>query len=141
MEVRTCRKCGRLFNYIGSGEEVCAFCKANEDEVFKKVKDYLYEHKGVGFYELKEATEVDAEMLRKWLKEGRIEFAKGVESGLVCERCGEPIPSGRYCEKCKAEMAGDLKSVYPEKAKELAEKNIKARQEERERMRFLKNRK
>lgn len=140
MDVRTCKKCGRLFNYIGSGEEVCAFCKSREDDAFKKVKDYLYEHRGAGFYEVRENYDVDAELLRKWLREGRLEFAKGADSGLTCERCGAPIPSGRYCEKCKNEMANDLREVYPDQANAIAEKNMKARQDERERMRFLKSR-
>ena len=139
MDVRTCRRCGRLFNYL-SGDDTCPVCRNKEEDVFKSVKDYLYEHKGAGFYEVKDALGIEGDLLRKWLREGRIEFAHGTDSGIVCERCGQPIPSGKYCEKCKAEMAGDLKSVYPEKAKELAEKNMKARQEERERMRFLKSR-
>ena len=139
MEVRTCRKCGKLFNYI-AGEPLYAMCRENEEEVFRAVKNWLYDHKGANFYQVHDALQVDTDLLQKWVREGRLEFAKGVDSGITCERCGKPIPSGRYCEECKAELAGDLKSVYPEKAKELAEKNMKAKREEKDRMRFLRNR-
>ena len=139
MEVRACKRCGRLFNYI-AGEPVCPVCRQDEDELFRSVKEYLYSHKGANFYEVHDALDIDAELLKKWVREGRLEFAKGADSGLVCERCGVPIPAGRYCEKCKAELANDLREVYPEQAKAIAERNIKAKADEKERMRFLKNR-
>lgn len=139
MEVRACRKCGRLFNYI-AGEPLCPLCKENEEEVFRTVKNFLYEHKGANFYEVHDALDIDTDLLQKWVREGRLEFAKGADSGVTCERCGAPIPSGRYCEKCKNEMANDLREVYPDQANAIAEKNMKARQDERERMRFLKSR-
>ena len=34
---------------------------------------------------------------------------------LQCEKCGAPIRSGRFCEKCKYEMSMDLQSVLPKK--------------------------
>ena len=46
MNVRTCRKCGRLFNYI-TGYQICPACKEALEAKFQEVKEYVREHKGV----------------------------------------------------------------------------------------------
>jgi len=42
-DIRNCKRCGRLFNYIG-GRPICQDCKKQDEEEFKRVKEYLYEH-------------------------------------------------------------------------------------------------
>lgn len=38
-------------------------------------------------------------------------FSSGIDAGIVCENCGAPISTGRFCEKCKNSMINDLNSV------------------------------
>ena len=40
MEVRNCKGCGRLFNYIG-GVPLCGDCKAKLEDKFVEVKRYI----------------------------------------------------------------------------------------------------
>ena len=42
MDVRNCRKCGRLFNYA-MGPIVCQNCRESMEEKFQEVKKYVYE--------------------------------------------------------------------------------------------------
>ena len=66
MEVRNCKKCGKIFRY---------------------------------------------------LREGRIELIDKHGNGILeCERCGGHIKSGRYCEKCKAELQKELQGAVRKKS-------------------------
>ena len=40
MDVRNCRGCGRLFNYL-QGPHLCPACMQKLEEKFSQVKDYL----------------------------------------------------------------------------------------------------
>ena len=53
MDVKNCRDCGRLFNYIG-GVRLCADCKAKLEEKFTEVKRYIEEHKNATVPEVSE---------------------------------------------------------------------------------------
>lgn len=112
MDVRNCRNCGKLFNYV-SGPHVCPACREALEEKFKEVKKYVQDHKGVTIHDVSEACEVDPQQIRQWIREERLEFADGGVTGIFCEKCGDPIPTGRFCEKCKAEMTSNLSSVMP----------------------------
>ncbi len=134
MNVRNCRNCGKLFNYV-SGPPVCPACREALEEKFKEVKKYVQDHKGVTIHDVSEACEVDPQQVRQWIREERLEFADGGVSGIYCEKCGKAIPTGRFCEKCKAEMAGNLKSALPEKKKEMPKRSKDPR--DNPKMRFL----
>ena len=43
MEVRNCRNCGRLYNYMGGGYLICSLCKDELDKKFAEVKKYIRE--------------------------------------------------------------------------------------------------
>lgn len=43
MEVRNCRSCGRLFNYMG-GAPLCPACQKKLEEKFQEVKAFLEEN-------------------------------------------------------------------------------------------------
>ena len=47
MNVRNCRNCGQIFNYV-TGAPLCQICKARLEEKFQEVKKYIMEHRGVG---------------------------------------------------------------------------------------------
>ena len=64
MNVRNCRKCGRLFNYI-AGYQMCPACKEALETKFQEVKEYVRDHKGVGINDVAEACDVEASMIRQ----------------------------------------------------------------------------
>jgi len=110
MDVRNCRSCGKLFNYI-SGPYMCPACRDALEEKFQEVKKYIYEHKGVSVAAVAEECDVDAAQIRQWIREERLEFTAGTME-LGCEKCGAPITSGRFCANCKNSMVNSLNSAY-----------------------------
>ena len=103
MNVKNCRKCRRLFNYV-TGPFICPSCREALEEEFQKVKKYVEENKNQGIREVAEACEVEIQQIKDWVREERLQFSEDSAIGLNCERCGAVIRSGRYCDKCKAEM-------------------------------------
>lgn len=114
MNVRNCKLCGKLFNYL-SGPPMCPACREKMEEKFKEVKKYVQTHKGATIPEVSEECDVDPQQIRQWVREERLEFAGGGVTGINCEKCGAAISTGRFCEKCKMEMTNNLSSVLPTK--------------------------
>lgn len=117
MNVRNCRKCGKLFNYV-TGAPVCPACKEALEEKFREVKKYVQENKGVTIHDVVENCEIDAQQVRQWVREERLEFSGGGVTGITCEKCGAEIGTGRFCQKCKKEMTENLSGALPKKPKE-----------------------
>ena len=110
MDVKNCRKCKRLFNYIG-GQPICPACREELEKKFQEVKKYLIENKNATIPMVVENCDVDENQVRQWVREERLEFLSGIDAGVVCENCGTPISTGRFCDKCKTSMMNDLSSV------------------------------
>lgn len=113
-ELRNCRKCGKLFNYMG-GMPICITCK-NEDETdFKRIKKYLYENPGASISQVSSDLDITVEKIKRFLREGRLEVVgdDGIPI-LHCEKCGEPIKTGRFCDECSKDMSKELSSVANE---------------------------
>lgn len=132
MNVRNCRSCGKIFNYI-SGMPICPACKESTEAKYQKVKEYVREHKGVSVREVARECEVDEGQIRQWVREERLEFTTESGIGIACESCGTPIPTGRYCQQCKNALAGGLAAVGRQPVKP----EIKKQERESARMRFL----
>lgn len=111
MDVRNCKKCGRMFNYA-MGPVVCPRCKEDLEEKFQEVKKYVYDHPGCGIQEVSDECEVSTQQIKQWLKEERLEFSSDSQVLINCEKCGAPIRSGRFCDKCKNDMTHNLQSAY-----------------------------
>lgn len=110
MNVRNCRKCGRLFNYI-SGPSWCPACREQMEKKFQEVREYIRENPGVGIKQVSEACDVEPSQINQWLREERLELTEGSPLMLGCETCGALIRSGKYCNKCKSNLANGLQSV------------------------------
>lgn len=131
MEIKACKRCGRMFQYI-TGKPICPRCKKDEEEIFQKVKEYLRENVGATTQEVCEATGATVGMIQGFLREGRLEVTAHSPLALNCEQCGIKIRTGRMCDQCKAKLGnafeGAVKSM----------KTLKpAEHKEKERMRFL----
>ncbi|MBO6132832.1 MAG: flagellar protein [Lachnospiraceae bacterium] len=107
MDVRNCRKCGRIFNYTGSSR-ICPQCLEKQEEEFQKVKLYIRENPSTTVIQTAEACEVEVNQIKEWLRQERLTLSSSDSSELVCEMCGTPILSGRYCDKCRNQVANEL---------------------------------
>lgn len=112
MEVRNCKGCGKLFNYL-SGPPLCPSCSAALDAKFEEVKEYVYDHPRVGIQEVSEVMEVSISQIKQWIREERLAFAEDSMIGLECEGCGVTIKTGRFCKACKDKLAKGLSDLYP----------------------------
>ena len=134
MDVRNCRGCGKLFNYI-SGPFICPACREKMEAKFQEVKKYIQENPGSNVAGVAEACDIDPNQIRQWVREERLEFADDAAVGLNCERCGRSIKSGRFCEACKKDMANGFNSAIRPSAP--APEPVKKPTKESPKMRFL----
>jgi len=107
MDIRNCKTCGKIYNY--DGFKICLNCRRLEDENFKKVKEYIYDHPGANIQVVSEETDVPVNKILGYLREGRLELASGSALILECERCGVGINTGRFCNSCTKELERELK--------------------------------
>ncbi|MBQ7677982.1 MAG: flagellar protein [Lachnospiraceae bacterium] len=111
MEVRNCRSCRRLFNYLG-GQQVCPECKDKIEKRFFAVKEYIRENPHARMQEIADANEVTVVQLQQWVREERLQFASDSDIAISCEKCGRRIYTGRYCGDCKKNIAQGLTSAF-----------------------------
>lgn len=135
MNVRNCRKCGRIFNYV-IGPPICPVCKEAMQAKFQQVKDYIRENKTASIPMISKDCEVEVSQIHQWVREEKLEFAEDSPLGINCESCGTMIKSGRYCDKCKIEMANGLQNAMASVRKNTEVKK-KADPKSNARMRFL----
>lgn len=109
MELKNCRNCKKLFNYI-TGEPLCNGCKSAMEEKFQVVKEFVRENPGMNINEVAEECDVTVKQIKRWVREERLAFSDDSLVGLDCERCGKMIHSGRFCNDC----AGGLKNAFNE---------------------------
>lgn len=134
MNVRNCRKCNCLFNYV-SGPPICPACREKMEEKFQEVKKYIQEHEHASIPQVAEACDVSTNQIHQWLREERLELSSDSGITLTCENCGATIHTGRFCSKCKSSMANELGASIkkPESPKPAPKKDTK----ENPKMRFL----
>ncbi|MCR4956148.1 MAG: flagellar protein [Lachnospiraceae bacterium] len=132
MEVRNCKDCGRLFNYL-SGRPICPACQKKLEEKFAEVKQYIRDNGGATINQIAEANEVDPKQIKQWIREERLVISDDSPINIECESCGAPIKTGRYCAACTANMANNLGSAI----KKPKAAPVKQERDTRDRMRFL----
>lgn len=115
MNIRNCSKCGKIYAYDGTSK-LCPKCRKEEEEEFKRVKEYIYDHPEANIQLVSEETGVPVKKILRYLREGRLQL-KDEHNNLIlaCERCGKPIKTGRFCDMCVAELQRELKGVVAKK--------------------------
>lgn len=134
MNVMNCKGCGRLFNQFNN-EKICPDCTKKLEDKFQEVKTYLNEHPAASMNQVAEDNDVSTKQIKQWVREERLVFAEGSLDGIECEQCGALIRTGRYCDRCKANLTNTLSSALNRPKIEPPKK----KEREKERMRFLQN--
>ena len=133
MDVKNCKGCGRLFNYM-SGPSLCPVCREEMEKKFEQVKAYIYDNPKASMATVAEENEVSMKQIKQWIREERLILSEATVDGVTCEHCGVPIRSGKYCDKCKKNMANVLNSALDHsKSAEVDHRQ----QKDRDKMRFL----
>lgn len=137
MNVRNCRKCGRLFNYV-TGVSICPDCKAQSEEKFQLVKKYIQQHGRADMREVAAECGVDTSQIQQWIRQKRLQFSDDSPIKVACEMCGKMIGSGKFCAACKDSMARKLNSAMGLTGV-MVEAPTDHKKKEGSRMRFLDN--
>lgn len=141
MGIRNCARCGRIFNSV-TGRPICEVCRKELEEMYQKVKTFIKENPNHNIKEVSEECEVPEWQIKQWVREERLQFSRESKA-LLCERCGQPITTGRFCNSCKTDMANAIndamKPASEEKQEAASEAIRRARLEKEQGMRFLKN--
>jgi len=111
MDVRNCKGCGILFNYMG-GAPLCANCQRDLEDKYDQVKEYIYNNRGANIHKVSEENDVSVNQIKKWVREERLEFTEESAVSIDCENCGKPIRTGRFCNLCKNNMTNRLGGLY-----------------------------
>lgn len=133
MDVKNCKGCNRLFQYIG-GPPLCPSCRDALEAKFAEVKEFIYQNPGTSIAQVAEETEVSVKQIKQWIREDRLVLSDATEDGIECEHCGTPIRSGRFCEKCKNQMASGFSATISRPASPAPEKKT---EKTGNKMRFL----
>lgn len=133
MDVKSCRSCGKLFNYL-QGQPICPMCKGMLEEKFVQVKEYIRANETATMKQISEDNDVSVKQVKQWVREERLTFTDKSPVGIECESCGAMIRTGRFCNKCKNSMADTLKKLYamPSSGEDSGRRN-----RDKDRMRFL----
>ena len=112
-ELRNCRRCGRLFSYVGVS--ICSDCREKEEQQYAILKQYLMEHPRATVPDASKDTGVPAGLITDFLRRGLLaQVNRVLEDELVCRICKKPVPSGLVvCSECQEKLQP---SVKPQKA-------------------------
>ena len=110
-DIRNCKKCGRMYSYMGGKVYLCEECVAEEQDDFKKVKEYLYANPGAIMTQVASDTGISTKKLTRYLREGRLEIhgEEGKNLLLPCDNCGKGIKSGKLCNDCEGKLKSNIK--------------------------------
>lgn len=131
MEVKNCRDCGKLFNYI-SGMRICPECKQKLEDKFVEVKEFIRENPKASMTVISREMEVSNQQIYQWIREERLVFSEDSMVTIQCETCGASIRTGRYCDRCKNNVANGFEKLYKKEAPVM-----KKKEHDRDKMRFL----
>lgn len=116
MDLRNCKNCGKMFNYIGT--PVCPSCEKSLEDKFQQVKQYVRDHPEDSITMVAEENDVSVNQLKRWVRQERLAFSDSSLVGLACENCGAMIKTGRFCESCKLQLINNVSSALtPKKEK------------------------
>lgn len=118
MDVRNCKKCGKLFNF--TGEPLCPACAKELEAKFFDVRTYIYDNPKASMSTVAEEMDVPIQQIKKWVRQERLAFTKDSGISIDCENCGRAILTGRYCSECKKKMTNQFSSMYQEKEQQHA---------------------
>ena len=104
-KIKNCPMCGKLF--ADTGHRVCMDCYEKILEKEAEVVNYVRDNPGSKIPEIVEATGATEGMIKKMILEGRFEQI-GVKMSYPCEKCGNPIITGKICQSCQEELHKEL---------------------------------
>src|SRR5690625_4709170 len=103
-ELGNCERCGTVF--AKTIRDICPVCYREEEKAFQKVYGFLTKRKNreATLKEIVAATEVDEDVIIKFMKENRLRASKFPKLAYPCDKCGVDIIEGRLCMMCSSQI-------------------------------------
>ncbi|WP_208587466.1 TIGR03826 family flagellar region protein [Gracilibacillus suaedae] len=120
-ELANCARCDKVFVKIT--KSICPDCVKEDEKLFQIVYDFLKkrENRRATIPEIVEATGVKEDIILQFVKDKRLRSTQFPNISFPCERCGEPIASGKICENCQNELSSDLR--YQQEIEQVKQRN------------------
>lgn len=108
MELANCVRCGEVF--AKGLRNICKKCYQEEEDAFNKVYKFLTVRKNrqATILEIVDATDVDEDLIIKFIKEKRLRSSDFPNLTYACDRCGNPILEGKLCGSCREQILTDM---------------------------------
>ena len=109
MDLANCSKCGQLY-LRNPLRDICDRCFKEEEEQFERVYRFLRkrENRTATIPMITKATNVEAALLYKWVRKGRLLHSQFPNIGYPCNQCAAPITSGELCQECIGRLTEEL---------------------------------
>ncbi len=114
-----CDYCGEPFNSFGP--KICGKCSKELDEIFTKVRRYMYSVGGaVTAEQITEELEVPEKAVLYLIETGRIVTTSELGWHDKCGVCGKAVPNGTsMCPTCSKSVLSGLNKFKDDRAAEL----------------------
>lgn len=127
-QLANCPQCGGL--YVESAfRKVCEPCYKKEERLFQTVYEYIRkrENRTATLMQVVKETEVEENLIYKFIKQGRLQVAQFPNLGYPCDHCGALIREGKMCIECRDELKRELSTIEQiEKRQQQSEKKAEA---------------
>lgn len=100
-----CEMCDGNLTTIQEGIYKCIQCGYLNYSYFQKIRNCLAENGALTSIDISEKTGIDRKVAEYFLLEEQLEIPRWSDIMLACRICGEPINTGRYCDKCKRSLS------------------------------------
>ncbi|SFM23863.1 flagellar operon protein TIGR03826 [Gracilibacillus orientalis] len=120
-ELANCARCNKVFVKIT--KSICPDCVKDDEKQFQIVYDFLKkrENRQATIPEIVEATGVKEDIILQFVKDNRLRSSQFPNLSYPCQRCGDPIASGKICENCTNKISSDLR--YQQEVERVKQKN------------------
>lgn len=114
-ELMNCPNCGALFVKTNI-RDVCEKCYKEEEVKFETVYKYIRkrENRTATLSEVVNGTEVDEELIIKFIRTGRLKLAQFPNLGYPCQKCHTLIREGNLCSNCMNNLRSEMSTFEKE---------------------------
>ncbi|MBE4907058.1 hypothetical protein IMZ08_03175 [Bacillus luteolus] len=119
MALTNCPNCNALFVKTNL-RDVCEACYKEEEKQFETVYQFIRkrENRTATMLQVVEATEVEEELILKFIRTGRLKLANFPNLGYPCQKCGTLIREGKLCGHCSSDIRSQLSELEKEQVRQ-----------------------
>ncbi|WP_217595273.1 hypothetical protein [Cohnella sp. GbtcB17] len=110
LRVDHCPGCGRIYQI--NLRQLCAACTAAEDALMNRMEKELRANRKLTTEELAERVEERPELIRSWIRRGKLKLYDYPNLTDACDLCEAPIRKGKLCQSCSMRIQSEVAHVY-----------------------------